>query len=87
MVTILATLCPCTDVISPQFQFYVSGNRDVQPQFLSCCALVLNVKTFRRYLTLGYENVRLDYQPLFGKMSPHSSPERAAGSVRFLLLV
>ena len=30
---------------------------------------------------------RLDYQPLFGKMSPHSSPERAAGRVRFPLLV
>ena len=29
---------------------------------------------------------RLDYQPLFGKMSPHSSPERAAGRVRFPLL-
>ena len=87
MVTILAASCPCTDVISPQFQFYVSGNRDVQPHFLSCSALVLHVKTFRRYLTLGYENVRLDYQPLFGKISPHSSPERAAESVRFLLLV
>ena len=32
-------------------------------------------------------HIRLDYQPLFGKMSPHSSPERAAGRVRFLLLV
>ena len=31
---------------------------------------------------------RLDYQPLFGKMSPHSSPpEGAAGRVRFPLLV
>ena len=30
---------------------------------------------------------RLDYQPLFGKMSTHSSPERAAGRVRFPLLV
>ena len=31
--------------------------------------------------------LQLDYQPLFGKMSPHSSPERAAGRVRFPLLV
>ena len=31
--------------------------------------------------------VRLDYQPLFGKMSPHSSPEWAAARVRFPLLV
>ena len=31
--------------------------------------------------------LRVDYQPLFGKMSPHSSPERAAGRVRFPLLV
>ena len=31
--------------------------------------------------------IRLDYQPLFGKMSQHSSPERAAGRVRFPLLV
>ena len=23
--------------------------------------------------------IRLDYQPLFGKMSPHSSPERGGG--------
>ena len=30
---------------------------------------------------------RLDYQPLFGKMSPHSIPERATGRVRFPLLV
>ena len=30
---------------------------------------------------------RLDYQPLFGKMNLHSSPERAAGRVRFPLLV
>ena len=33
------------------------------------------------------ERARLDYQPLFGKMSPHSFPERAAGRVRFPLLV
>jgi len=33
------------------------------------------------------KTIRLDYQPLFGKMSPHSSPERAAGRVRFPLLV
>ena len=25
----------------------------------------------------GSQYGRLDYQPLFGKMSPHSSPERA----------
>ena len=25
---------------------------------------------------------RLDYQPLFGKMSPHSSPERASGRIK-----
>ena len=25
--------------------------------------------------------VRLDYQPLFGKMSPHSSPERTKESL------
>ena len=31
--------------------------------------------------------LRLDYQPLFGKMNAHLSPERAAGRVRFLLLV
>ena len=29
----------------------------------------------------------LDYQPLFGKMSQHPSPERAAGRVPFPLLV
>ena len=39
-------------------------------------------------LLKGLESkLRLDYQPLFGKMSPHSSPERAAGRVRFPLLV
>ena len=37
---------------------------------------------------IGYEYAsRLDYQPLFGKMRQHSSPERAAGRVRFPLLV
>ena len=30
---------------------------------------------------------RLDYQLLFREMSPHSSPEEAAGRVRFPLLV
>ena len=31
--------------------------------------------------------IRLDYKPLFRKMSPHSSPERETGRVRFPLLV
>ena len=29
-----------------------------------------------------YRNARLDYQPLFGKMSPHSSPRRSLSSGR-----
>ena len=46
--------------------------------------LLKSVCTFFSEIT---HTPRLNYQPLFGKMSPHSSPERAAGRVRFPLLV
>ena len=36
---------------------------------------------------IEFNCISLDYQPLFGKMSPHSSHERVAGRVRFPLLV
>ena len=42
--------------------------------FLFCFVLMLFVFVFSRFSSCN-RWFRLDYQPLFGKMSPHSSPE------------
>ena len=56
-------------------KFDVFGN--VMKHCLKCLIIIYNIVIFSR----------LDYQPLFGKMSPLSSPEGTAGCVNLALLI
>ena len=71
--------------------FEERGKQDNQQQTQATYGVAAGIRT--RATLVGGERShhsaipRLDYQPLFGEMSPHSSPEKAAGRVQFPLLV
>ena len=60
---------------------YDHGNITYQMLFSDAAGVMNTVSVFRGLSGTGEKKLipisrRLDYQPLFGKMSPHSSPER-----------